>query len=169
MGGKRLFDSVVLRELHPVPLDEKSSRRPGTAGGIDGQDWGGTVQCQRWQHAHPQGQIYHSAFFAFPLSEEPAALHQLCQLLSDYSVLSFVFVLVCLRFAHSFFSLSCAVFFTPVVPVLWECAVSQCESAGFKERWFSPASIRTDRPAEFLNVYTLAKSMVCVQTCRLGD
>lgn len=55
VGGERLLDSVVLRELHPVPLHAKSQGRAGPAGGSDGSHWGGGGQFSWGNPAHPQG------------------------------------------------------------------------------------------------------------------
>ena len=37
MGGDGLLDAVVLRELHPAPVDEAGARHPRPAGGADGE------------------------------------------------------------------------------------------------------------------------------------
>lgn len=56
VGGERLLHSVVLRELHPVPLHAESQGRARPAGGFDGSHWGGGGQFCWGEPANPQGQ-----------------------------------------------------------------------------------------------------------------
>lgn len=55
VGGERLLNTVVLRELHPVPLHETSAGRTWPIGGPHGAHRGGDGQLAGWSHAHSQG------------------------------------------------------------------------------------------------------------------
>ena len=56
VDGEWLLHPMVLREFHPVPVDEACARRARPAGGADGAHRGGGGQLPGGGHAHTQGQ-----------------------------------------------------------------------------------------------------------------
>lgn len=56
VAGERLLHTVVLWELHPVSLHEKSPGCQGPAGGSNGSHWGGGGQLRWRQYTDSQGQ-----------------------------------------------------------------------------------------------------------------